>query len=106
MNNTKDGDLVEVETGVLDHVSDILSERGSNYGTFKDVAETYVMLQDAIRHTGRHSDPMPMSQRSALDMICMKIARIVNGDPGYIDNWDDIQGYAKLVSDQLRGVCQ
>jgi hypothetical protein len=39
----------------------------------------------------------------ALEMICVKMARIMNGDPLYRDNWVDIAGYAKLVSDRLEG---
>jgi hypothetical protein len=35
-------------------------------------------------------------------MIAHKIGRIINGDPDYIDSWDDIAGYAKLVADRLR----
>lgn len=30
-------------------------------------------------------------------MICNKIARAVNGDPQYFDNWRDIAGYATLA---------
>ena len=37
----------------------------------------------------------------ALDMIQHKIARILNGDPNYIDSWTDIIGYARLVEKRL-----
>ena len=37
-------------------------------------------------------------------MIAHKLGRIVNGDPNYADSWDDIAGYAKLVSDELSAV--
>jgi hypothetical protein len=40
-------------------------------------------------------------QREALDMIVHKIGRIINGDPNYIDSWQDIIGYAQLVKDRL-----
>lgn len=40
-------------------------------------------------------------QREAIEMICHKLARIVNGDPYYADSWTDIAGYAKLVADRL-----
>lgn len=40
-------------------------------------------------------------QREALEMIAHKIARIVNGDPGYLDNWNDLAGYAQLVAQEL-----
>lgn len=43
-------------------------------------------------------------QQEALDMICHKIGRILNGDPDYADSWHDIAGYAQLVADRLNGV--
>ncbi len=43
-------------------------------------------------------------QVEALEMVCHKIGRIVNGDPDYSDSWHDIAGYAKLVADRLDGV--
>jgi hypothetical protein len=36
-------------------------------------------------------------QREALDYIAGKLARILSGQPGYADHWDDIAGYAKLA---------
>jgi hypothetical protein len=36
-------------------------------------------------------------------MIQHKIGRILNGDPDYVDNWDDIAGYSQLVAKLLRG---
>jgi len=44
---------------------------------------------------------MYADQREALDMICHKIARIVNGNPDYADSWTDIAGYATLVAERL-----
>jgi hypothetical protein len=38
-----------------------------------------------------------------MEMICHKMARIMNGDPNYSDSWHDIAGYAKLVADRLEG---
>jgi len=35
-------------------------------------------------------------QAEALEMIAVKIARILSGDPEYPDHWDDVIGYAKL----------
>lgn len=39
----------------------------------------------------------------ALDMIAVKVSRIVTGDPTYLDNWDDIAGYAACVTKYFRG---
>jgi len=36
------------------------------------------------------------AQGEAIHMICVKLARIVCGDPNHADHWDDIAGYARL----------
>ena len=35
-------------------------------------------------------------------MILHKLARILNGDPNYVDSWHDIAGYAILVEDIIK----
>ena len=88
-------------------ITEILKERGERYGKFKGHAEIAQQLKsvmgtyEAIR--GCDLDP---DQREALQMIAHKIARILNGDPNYVDSWVDIAGYAQLVADRLKGVEQ
>ena len=48
--------------------------------------------------------PMDPDQREAMEMICQKMARIMNGDPNYSDSWHDIAGYATLVANRLDGI--
>lgn len=83
----------------------ILAERGSRYGKFKDHAKIAQELKRALfRHMDQVSKVDPAAdQIEALEMICHKIARIVNGDPDYADSWQDIAGYAQLVADRLTG---
>lgn len=83
-----------------------LAERGSRYGKFKDHAKITQELKRAIfRHLDTVSKAdLAADQLEALEMICHKIGRIVNGDPNYADSWIDIAGYAKLVADRLEGV--
>lgn len=82
-----------------------LTERGSRYGKFVDHAKITQELKRAIyRHMDTVSNVQPdADQLEALEMICHKIGRIVNGDPDYVDSWVDIAGYAKLVADRLEG---
>jgi len=47
------------------------------------------------------AEQLAPDQREALEMIQVKIARIINGDPNYADNWRDIEGYARLVANRL-----
>lgn len=82
-----------------------LTERGNRYGPFKGHAEITQDLKDVIDlHLNLRLKTLSPSQHEALDMICHKIGRIVNGDPDYDDSWIDIAGYAQLVADELRGV--
>ncbi len=84
-----------------------LAERGARYGDFTEHAKISeallgVMMGDSL--AGRFATSwglMKPFQRQALRTICDKLARIANGDPDYIDNWHDIQGYSKLVEDRL-----
>lgn len=83
----------------------ILSERGARYGTFKKHAEVSQDLKDVVRHACEaRSKWLESDQKEAIEMICHKLARIINGDADYADSWDDIAGYAKLVADRLHGV--
>ena len=86
-------------------ITEILEERGKRYGIFKNHANIsqrlkYVVADALSSRKGIVED----DQREALDMICHKIARIVNGDPDYADSWIDIAGYAQLVADRLQGI--
>lgn len=40
-------------------------------------------------------------QGEALEMIAHKIGRILAGKPDFQDHWDDIAGYARLVSQRI-----
>jgi hypothetical protein len=86
-----------------------LAERGSRYGDFTDhaaITEDFITLMQfrvrgdtlLIERTGWQR--LSAVQRQALRVIADKIARILNGDPNYLDNWHDIQGYAKLAEDR------
>lgn len=83
----------------------ILSERGARYGKFKDHADVSQDLKDVVRDACEaRSKWLESDQKEAIEMICHKLARIINGDADYADSWDDIAGYAKLVADRLHGV--
>lgn len=81
-------------------VEDILLERGARYGPFSTHAQITQDLK-AVMHSVDGWDELPPDVKESLEMIQHKIARILNGQHGYKDSWDDIQGYAKLVGDTL-----
>lgn len=82
------------------NVARTLNERGARYGDFTDHARIAQGLQDAMRAEPGWGRMRPV-HKQALTVIADKIARILNGDPNYADNWHDIQGYAKLVEDRI-----
>lgn len=83
-------------------INSVLSDRGARYGRFTDHANiTQTLKQVVYAGLKNKAKPIAADQMEALDMICHKIARIVNGDPNYIDSWVDIAGYAQLVIDRL-----
>jgi hypothetical protein len=76
-----------------------LEERGSIYGDYETLATTAQQLKDVVR-MGANYDSLSMPMKESVDMICHKIARIVNGGhPQELDHWHDIAGYAKLIED-------
>ena len=86
-------------------LTDTLNERGSRYGVFIGHAEATQRLKQMIgSELGARNKVLDADQQEALDMICHKIGRIINGDPNYGDSWIDIAGYAQLVADRLRGI--
>lgn len=85
-------------------IAQTLAERGSRYGSFSGHASVSQSLKYVIRKELKERNKvLPDSQQEALDMICHKIGRIINGDNNYADSWHDIAGYAQLVDDQLNG---
>lgn len=91
-------------------LKETLTERGSNYGPFKGHARITQLLKILLKQKLDSNESylgMPHYEQhvinEALDMICHKLGRIVNGNPLYLDSWHDIAGYATLVETTLKG---
>ena len=82
----------------------LLQKREDQYGSFMFSANIAIRLKgimhNAIAQKDLHLAP---DQMLALDMIAVKISRILSGNPSHKDSWVDIAGYAKLVADRLQG---
>lgn len=74
----------------------LLNERGSTHGSFTDNARISQTMKRYFRENGWES--LSSVQQEALDMIALKISRILSGKADEADHWADIQGYAKLAS--------
>ena len=86
----------DVEVVGMSEIDSTLNERGARYGNYSDVAGTTQQLM-AIVECGANYEHLNAEQKTSLFMICNKIARAVNGDPQYFDNYRDIAGYATLA---------
>lgn len=75
----------------------LLEDRGSDYGPFKDNALRAQELKKIVYSSGAM---FMAEEREAMDMICSKLARI-SYCPNHIDSWRDITGYATLVVKEL-----
>lgn len=79
---------------------DITEERRHTHGDWDEGAAIAIDVMDKLRD-GEAWDEMTPGMQEALHMIVHKMQRIVSGNPHVKDHWDDIGGYAELVSRRL-----
>lgn len=82
-------------------VNKMLEGRKDRYGSFEGHAKISQRLKNEMKQTDGWAK-LTADQREALEMVQHKIARILNGDPNYDDNWVDIAGYSMLVANRLK----
>lgn len=78
----------------------LLDEREKTHGPYAVKAEIIQRLKDVMRSYDGW-DALTNAQRESLEMIVHKIGRVLSGNPNTVDHWDDIAGYAKLISKSL-----
>jgi hypothetical protein len=83
-----------------DPLAATLADRKAKYGPFSSQSHISQDLKEVMWGTVGWCN-LAADQREGLEMLQHKIARILNGDPNYIDSWIDIAGYARLISDRL-----
>lgn len=81
-------------------IENTLAERGARYGEFMDHAVIAQGIKEPMWSAPGWQRLAP-DQKQALEVVADKIARILNGDPNYLDNWHDIIGYTRLVEKRL-----
>lgn len=79
--------------------AEILDERTPTHGPWPLQSRVAEDLQGALRWPiERHNKAViPAGVLQALDLISVKLSRIVCGDFTHADHWDDIAGYATLA---------
>jgi uncharacterized protein DUF6378 len=80
----------------------LLQEREKTHGSFAKNARVSQQIKDIFdknfEFTGGDVNICHI-HREALDMIALKLSRILSGQSHFKDHWDDIAGYAKLASE-------
>lgn len=78
----------------------LLAERATTHGEYAEHARITQGIMNLIVGS-RNWPALTPIQRESLHMIAHKMGRICEGDPNHADHWDDISGYAVLVSQRL-----
>lgn len=79
---------------------ELLGIRGQTHGDFTLHSEITMDLK-AVMEGAANWKKLSAQQKESLHMIAHKVGRILAGNPDHQDHWDDIAGYAKLVSQRL-----
>lgn len=82
-------------------INETLQKRGKTHGKFEDNAWLAQKFKELFRGSSNWHD-LSSVQRESLDLLALKLSRILSGDPNYSDNWHDAQGYLKLAEESLK----
>ena len=78
----------------------VIADREDSHGDYAKQAGMSQALKAIIRRPHKF-EYLDDTHRESLDMIAVKISRIINGDQNNPDHWLDIAGYAMLVHNIL-----
>jgi hypothetical protein len=83
-----------------DTVTQVLAERGKDYGDYASKAQ-FIQGVKYLMRSSPSWETMDADMRESMEMIAHKMGRTLYGNPTHKDNFLDIAGYAKLVADRL-----
>lgn len=93
----RDTDLGGLQRDLNSLRDPLLQERQKTHGSFEQNAKISQQLKRIFTsNMMANSNPVHLE---ALDMIALKLSRILSGQANFKDHWDDIAGYAKLGSE-------
>lgn len=98
---------VNPRAGVTDN--QVLLDRGGPHGPVDAQFGMAQRIKNLFR-TGSSWDPVDYKspaltpvQKECLEMLAVKLSRILEGDPRHLDHWVDLQGYPELVVLRMQG---
>lgn len=80
----------------MSNTDQILRDREQTHGAYREVA-SYSQTFKQLMRTARNWERLDPVQAQTLELEADKIARILCGDPSYLDHWRDGAGYFELV---------
>lgn len=80
-------------------MSKITTVRHKTHGDFGTNAFVSQRLKDILHRPNWNA--LSDVQKEAVDMICLKLSRIVSGRSDEKDHWVDIGGYAQLAIEEI-----
>lgn len=89
------------------NIRSVLTERGAKHGDYTEQARITQNLKAMARNSVNWKEARLSSvETDAIEMILVKLGRILAGDPHHRDHWDDIAGYATLAADRAPQIKQ
>lgn len=88
--------MTDAPDAPADRTDALLTSRGSTHGSFELNADISQKTKRLWREAPGYSALHPV-HREALDVIALKVSRILSGRPYEPDHWADIGGYARLA---------
>lgn len=82
------------------NVNKMLEGRAARYGSFEGHSKIAQGLK-SVMHNAPNWSKLTDVQKEGLEMVQHKIARMLNGDPTYLDNIVDVVGYSTLIKDVM-----
>ena len=80
----------------------LIAERGQTHGSFAENARISRNIK-AMMQNSPGWDLLSSVQHEVLDMVALKVSRILSGNPNEADHWRDIAGYATLAVKEIEG---
>lgn len=80
----------------IDEVAALTATRQTTHGDFRTNARISQKLKAVVRsYDGwEHLDDV---EKESVDMICLKLSRIISGKSLERQHWEDVEGYARLA---------
>lgn len=74
----------------------VIDLREASHGDYRKQAQ-FAQLIKGLFHGHENWRNIPAPQKESIDMIIVKLSRVMAGDPAEPDHWLDISGYAKMI---------